>query len=217
MYNLDKNIFNLHMALFFNEDTVFPVLNVALKLQEDFRMMFPNEPEIVPLPIDAPKEIPRCIFRNEKDSSITVSQCRIDFDAGIKVNTDWRNHIQVVLLNFLRMCEMFDIRVERVGVVVQAYGNDDIISELNTKVNIVEFKESEEKNMSYVIKKKVDNILLNIITNVIYNTKNNDASKVVSVDVNTDVSNELPDGISDKLRIIQMMIDEIEGKLENVF
>ena len=217
MYELDKNVFAIHMALFFADGVEVPVLKIALKLQEEFKIMFPSEPNIMPLPIDAPKEIPRCTFRNENGASITVALSRMDFDAGIKVNTDWKNHISAVLLNFMRICETLDIRIIRAGVVVQALGDDRIIGELNSRVNIEGFEESEEKNISFVKKKQIEDILLNVVTNIVYNRKNTDASKVVSVDANTDMSNELPDGIVNKMHIIELIIDEIEGKLKNVF
>ncbi|MGN0352378.1 MAG: hypothetical protein ACI4ES_12060 [Roseburia sp.] len=217
MYELDKNVFAMHMALFFEDQTEVPVLKVALKLQEEFKILFPSEPEIVPIPIDAPKEIPRCTFRNDRNASMTLALNRIDFDGGFKVGNDWKNNITIILLNFLKICKQFDIKVNRIGVIVQASGSDDVISELNSKVRIDGFGESEEKNISFVIKKQKENILLNIITNIIYNKKNSDNSKVVSIDANTDISNELPDDINGKMDIIQLIIDEIEGKLKNVF
>lgn len=217
MYELDKNIFAMHMALFFEDGTEVPILKVALRLQEEFKIVFPQEPDIVPLPSDAPKEIPRCTFKNDRNATLSLSLNRIDFNGGFKAGIDWKNQINIIFFNLFRICEQFDIKVVRIGVVVQALGDDDIICELNTRVSIDGFAESEEKNVSFVMKKQVDEILLNVITNIIYNKKNEDNSKVISVDVNTDICNTLPSDGNEKMNIVQIIIDEIEGKLKNVF
>ena len=217
MYELDKNIFAMHMAVFFEDGTEVPVLKFATKLQEEFRIMFPKEPEIVPLPDDAPKEIPRCTFRNDRNATVTLALNRMDFNGGFKIGTDWKNHINAILLNFIKICASFDIKVVRIGVVVQALCNDDVIEELNQRVAIDDFGESEEKNISFVKKKEFGDILINIITSIAYNKKNINNSRVVSVDSNTDISNKLPSETNQKMEIVQIIIDEIEGKLKNVF
>ena len=163
MYELDKNIFSMHMALFFEDGTDVPILKVALKLQEEFKIVFPKEPEIVPLPSDAPKEIPRCTFKNDRNATLSLSLNRIDFNGGFKAGIDWKNQINIIFYNLLKICEKFDIKVVRIGVVVQALGDDNIIDELNDRVSIEGFAESEEKNVSFVMKKQVLGILLNVI------------------------------------------------------
>ena len=217
MYELDKNIFAMHMAVFFEDGTEVPVLKFATKLQEEFRILFPNEPEIVPLPGDAPKEIPRCTFRNDRNATVTLALNRMDFNGGFKIGVDWKNHINAILLNFIKICVSLDVKVVRMGVVVQALCNDDVIEELNKRVAIDGFGESEEKNISFVKKKEFGDILINIITSIAYNKKNLNNSRVVSVDSNTDISSKLPSDTNQKMEIVQIIIDEIEGKLKNVF
>lgn len=217
MYELDKNIFNMHMALFFAENADVPVFKVAQKLQDDFKQIFPGDPEMLPLPADAPKEIPRCTFKNDRNTTMTIALNRMDFDGGFKVGTDWKNYITIILLNFLRTCSQFGIAVVRLGVVVKAKDDGSTIAELNRKVSIDGFDESEEKSVFYVSKKSVDDILFNVVTNLIYNEKSVDASEVVSIDVNTDISNNLPSEVDKQIEVVQLMIDEVEGKLKNVF
>lgn len=215
MYTVAQNIFSSHIAVFLADDSNFNVLKMAQCIQEEFSTVFPTTPEILPLPSDAPREFPRCTFRNSQNTTLTLSLNRIDYDA-IENSSNWKNNIRIILLNLFNICNDQRISTSRVGIVIHSTYDDIILSRLNDLISIECFKGSHEKHISYVTQKNIDDISLNIITDITYNSQNQ-KDKLIFVDVNTNQAYILPENISEKMNIVELIITEIEEKLANVF
>ena len=77
--SMPKKVFGIQVAFFFTEESNISILKIAAAIQEAFKAMFPTEPQILPLPQDAPPEVPRCIFQKPDGSAtLTVSPIRMD-------------------------------------------------------------------------------------------------------------------------------------------
>ena len=64
MMGLMDKINRVHIAVFFDEETKISSLDLASAIRKAFITVFPDEPQMIPLPVEAPKEVPRCIFQS---------------------------------------------------------------------------------------------------------------------------------------------------------
>lgn len=214
---LNKNVIKVHIAIFFEESP--DAFKLALALKETFSTMFPDDPQMIPLPPDAPPEAPRCVFQNaEGSASLTFGLNRMDLDNSLKTSAPWRNHIEVVELAFIAICKVCEIRISRLGIVVQTLIDDGLIQEINKQVNITDFPKSDEKNLAWVVHERINDTLeFNVNTNVQINYNNPESKGFLTFDVNTSVASDLPKGDAELINIIGLLLNRIEGKMKNVF
>lgn len=215
--DLEKNVVKVHIAVFFNDSP--DVLKLAFSLRETFSIMFPNGPQIIPLPSDAPIDAPRCVFQNETGSAnLNFGLSRMDLDNSLKIGAPWKSHIQVIEMAFIDICKQCNIGIKRLGIVVQSLIDDELIQNTNKKVNVPDFIQSEEKNIAWVMHESIsDSIKLNINTNVQIHTDNPDAIGTLTLDVNTNVHSKLPKEDKELVGLIELMLTKIEEKMKNVF
>ena len=213
----DRDVFRVHLAVFFDNETKVPVLKLASTIKDIFINMFPNEPQILPLPPDAPNDAPRCIFQMEgKDVSLNFSLVRMDYDAGLVDGTQWKNHIEVIANSFINICKICDIDIKRIGIVAQVRNAKEAIEYLNKKVVIDEFVKSDEKNISWVSHKKINsNLGINIFITLRFNENELQNTDVSIIDVNTDVTSELQK--DNLIRVMSILTSQIGERIENVF
>lgn len=215
--DLEKNVTKIHIAVFFNENP--DAFKLAFALKETFSTMFPNGPQMIPLPPDAPEDAPRCVFQNEAGSAnLNFSLSRMDMDNSLKVEAPWRNHIEIVEMAFVAICKQCNIGIKRLGIVVQSLIDDELIQTTSEKVSVLDFKQSEEKNIAWVTHELVDDsIKLNVNTNIQIHTNNPKELGTLTLDVNTSVDSILPQVDKDLLTLVGTMLDKIQEKMKNVF
>lgn len=214
---LNENVIKVHIAVFFEKSP--DAFKLALALKETFSTMFPNDPQMIPLPPEAPADAPRCVFQNaEGSANLTFGLNRMDLDNSLKVGSPWRNHIEVIELAFIAICKACEIKIKRLGIVVQTLADDILIQNVNGKININNFSESDEKNIAWVVHEKVhDSLEFNVNTNIQINYKNPESNGILTFDVNTSVNSHLPQEETGLVKIIGLLLDRIEEKMKDVF
>lgn len=217
--DLEKKIIKVHVAAFFNDGAEVPIMKMMMTIKELFANMFPQDPQILPLPSETPAEAPRCIFqKQDKTANLSFSLVRIDFDGSFKEGGPWKNHIEVIAYTFISLCITLGVGVKRLGVVVQALTDESIDKELSEKVSLQDFKNSDEKSMSWMRHDFEPNDLqVNINTALQVNRINPDFNGILTIDANTHVNSKLPQDIKKLSEVIDMLISKIEGKLHDVF
>ena len=214
---LNENVIKVHIAVFFEESP--DAFKLALALKETFSTMFPNDPQMIPLPPEAPADAPRCVFQNaEGSANLTFGLNRMDLDNLLKVGSPWRNHIEVIELAFIAICKACEIKIKRLGIVVQTLADDILIQNVNNKIDINNFSESDEKSIAWVVHEKVcESLKFNVNTNIQINYKNPESNGILTFDVNTSVNSCLPKEDTELVKIIGLLLDRIEEKMKDVF
>jgi len=104
-----------HLALFL-VPSQWKSVRVAGLLSEVLGDIFTGEPGILPLPIDAPAEIPRIVMNRENVAQLTISAVRADLHLGEQM-ADW-SHINLVSGRLVdSIVGDLKLQVIRVGVV----------------------------------------------------------------------------------------------------
>lgn len=211
---------NIQIALFFEENADIPIVKFAGSLQDEYRVMFEKEPQIIPLPPEAPKEAPRCIFEKEGGAArLTFSLSRIDFFASLKDGKGWKNYIEVIIYTLLKVCEKFSIRIARIGIIVESPIDKTFENNLIGKVSINNYADSDEKGVSWV---SHDIIKDSISINVMHNVKvNHNVQEIIpyigsfSIDANTNIGVKLYEENISIIDVAGALLDEIEEHFKN--
>lgn len=185
-------VFSIHIAVFFGEGVKVPVLKLANMIQDRFAAYFQNqEPHILPMPEDAPADAARCLFINNRvnpkvDSLLTFSYERLDFEYLSENCNDWKNQLETCAMSLFAICKEYSIPVTRVGFVVSADCEDDLKYTLDSRIGIDDFASSDEKKISYLVKKNSGELPYNLITIINVNDNEEVHKNVLKVDVNTE-------------------------------
>lgn len=215
--NVENNVFYLQVAFFFPSNANFSIVKFAGIIQEEFQAMFKNEPTIMPLPDDAPKEIPRCVFKNDNGAELSFGMSRMDFKTTIKEAESWKNSMEVMAYNFSKLCRTFRIGIDRIGCVVQANPNRECIEEISKYVDISDFKNSNEKMINWVDKKEIDGVKINDVINIKTNENDVKFPHIVVIDVNTQKECPLSQNEIELKKAVNVILDEIEARIKDVF
>lgn len=216
--DLSNGVFGMQVAFFFEEGSDFSILDFAGEIKELYKAMFPDDPQILPLPADAPPEVPQCIFQKKDGSArLSFSQIRIDFNAGLKTGIGWKNNYETIIYTFVQICKKFNVSVRRIGLVIQTSADTQFETEVNNLVNYSSFKQSEEKSIFWVDKTMLNgNVQINIVNNIQINHNNLDKKSIVTLDVNTSNESSLSCTHNELLKIGSRLLSELEERLENV-
>lgn len=220
--DIDKREINVQVALFFEQKPNIPIIKLAGCLQDEYKVMFENEPQIIPLPPDAPADAPRCIFEKSGGAArLIVSLARMDFFATLKDGSGWKNYMEVIAYTLLKICDKFSIKVVRVGLIVESVIDKEFEKNLIDKVNIEEYHESDEKSISWASHKKIlnDSININIMHNIRinYSIQNERPEYVgfLAIDANTNINMKLYKLETPIIKVVDTLLDEIEEKFTN--
>ena len=65
--NLGVNLYKIQMMYFFKENSDFKAFELIVRLYHQFKDIFINsEPQSLPIPDDAPDDVPRCIWNDNR-------------------------------------------------------------------------------------------------------------------------------------------------------
>lgn len=216
---LCEKVIGVQVAVFFDDNVTIDIFRLAADIRDEYKSLFINMPQTIPLPEDAPREVPRCIFQKpDQSAALTISLARMDYKAGLKQGVDWKNHMGVVVASFIRICELNKISIGRIGLIVETQGDEELIEKLSGKINVDEFNSCREKNISWVNQKNIlNNVKINVFTNIQINLENLSMPVYVTIDANTHGQSYLEKNTDTLLKVSGCLFDEIEGKLNELF
>lgn len=216
---LASRVLGVQIAVFFEDNITIDIFRLAADIKDEYKSLFPNLPQTIPLPEEAPRDVPRCIFQKaDQSASLTISLARMDYKASIKQGVNWKNHMGVVITSFIRICQLRGIPIGRIGLVVETQGDIELINKLSDIININEFKDCKEKNISWVAQKNIFvSLRINVFTNIQINLENVAMPMYVTIDANTHAQSYLDRNPDMLIKITESLFDEIEGKLNELF
>lgn len=199
-------LIQLQLALFFEDVENRPDKFVS-RMSEVSDNIFNQMPTILPIPIEAPPEIP-VVIMNSEDNLYTcnIAKSRIDFIANLSNYSD--QSINDQLDNFLRIIRPYAAivfgykNIVRFGLVGQYfYKTDNSINEIKDKyinTNLKDLKDLEELSIRYNMRCNSNSLQLNNIVEL--------GKGVFQQNINNNISNQ--DGMSILRDINNVSIDK---------
>ena len=202
-------IYKVQMAYFLSDKSQIRAFGLISSLYNQLKDEFRTEPQSMPIPDDAPAEVPRCVW-NDVNKTLTFSKIRLDFVFNVPSKYNWEelfNDFNEKITAALDGCEVI---IDRVGLVVEVASACDLHDLLKDYVNIKKFNDACEANISWL--ENIDSC--NVWTNIIINESKNENKIIFDV-------NSLPDcklseqGISSK-DSMNKCAEKLKGKVLNV-
>ena len=210
MKSPNVNIYKVQMAYFFKEKSEIRAFGLISSLYNQLKDVFKTEPQSIPIPDDAPADVPRCVW-NDINTSLTFNKLRLDFSFNIPSKYNWEQLLHEFndkITKAFDGCE--EVTIDRVGLVSELMSIDNLHNILNEFVNIEKFNGSSEANISWL--ENIDSY--NVWTYIIINELKNENKIIFDI-------NSLPDcklseqGVLAK-DAMNKCAEKLKGKMLNV-
>ena len=209
MKSPNVNIYKVQMAYFFREKSEIRAFGLISSLYNQLKDVFKTEPQSIPIPDDAPDDVPRCVW-NDVNTSLTFNKLRLDFSFNIPSRFNWEQLLVRFNDKITNAFDECDVIIDRVGLVSELMSFDNLHNLLNEYVKIDKFNGASEVNMSWL--ENID--LYNVWTYIIINESKNE-NKII-FDINSWPDSKLSEqGVLGK-EAISRCAEKLKGKMLNV-
>ena len=209
MKSPNVNIYKVQMAYFFKEKSEIRAFGLISSLYNQLKDVFKTEPQSIPIPDDAPDDVPRCVW-NDVNTSLTFNKLRLDFSFNIPSKYNWEQLLHEFNDKITKAFDGCEVIIDRVGLVSELMSIDNLHNILNEFVNIEKFNGSSEANISWL--ENIDSY--NVWTYIIINELKNENKIIFDI-------NSLPDcklseqGVLAK-DAMNKCAEKLKGKMLNV-
>ena len=209
MKSPNVNIYKVQMAYFFKEKSEIRAFGLISSLYNQLKDVFKTEPQSIPIPDDAPADVPRCVW-NDINTSLTFNKLRLDFSFNIPSKYNWEQLLHEFNDKITKAFDGCEVTIDRVGLVSELMSIDNLHNILNEFVNIEKFNGSSEANISWL--ENIDSY--NVWTYIIINELKNENKIIFDI-------NSLPDcklseqGVLAK-DAMNKCAEKLKGKMLNV-
>ena len=149
MKSPNVNIYKVQMAYFFREKSEIRAFGLISSLYNQLKDVFKTEPQSIPIPDDAPDDVPRCVW-NDVNTSLTFNKLRLDFSFNIPSRFNWEQLLVRFNDKITNAFDECDVIIDRVGLVSELMSFDNLHNLLNEYVKIDKFNGASEVNMSWL-------------------------------------------------------------------
>lgn len=209
MKSPNVNIYKVQMAYFFKEKSEIRAFGLISSLYNQLKDVFKTEPQSIPIPDDAPVDVPRCVW-NDINTSLTFNKLRLDFSFNIPSKYNWEELLVAFNDKITKAFDGCEVIIDRVGLVSELMSIDNLHNILNGYVNIEKFNGASEANISWL--ENIDSY--NVWTYIFINESKNENKMVFDI-------NSLPDcklseqGVLAK-EAMNKCAEKLKGKMLNV-
>lgn len=209
MQSPNVNIYKVQMAYFFKEKSEIRAFGLISSLYSELKDVFKTEPQSIPIPDDAPADVPRCVW-NDINTSLAFNKLRLDFSFNVPSKRSWEELLVVFNDKITKAFDGCEVIIDRVGLVSELMSIDNLHNLLNEYVKIETFNGASEANISWL--ENIDSY--NVWTNIIINESKNENKIIFDI-------NSLPDcklseqGVLGK-DAISKCAEKLKGKMLNV-
>lgn len=209
MKSPNVNIYKVQMAYFFTEKSEIRAFGLISSLYNQLKDVFKTEPQSIPIPDDAPTDVPRCVW-NDINTSLIFNKLRLDFSFNIPSRNNWEQLLVTFNDKINKAFDECEVIIDRVGLVTELMSTDNLHNLLNEYIKIEKFNGASEANISWL--ENID--LYNVWTHIIINESKNENKIIFDI-------NSLPDcklseqGILGK-DAISKCAEKLKGKMLNV-
>lgn len=209
MKSPNVNIYKVQMAYFFKEKSEIRAFGLISSLYNQLKDVFKTEPQSIPIPDDAPADVPRCVW-NDINTSLTFNKLRLDFSFNIPSKYNWEQLLHEFNDKITKAFDECEVTIDRVGLVSELMSIDNLHNILNEFVNIEKFNGASEANISWL--ENIDSY--NVWTYIIINELKNENKIIFDI-------NSLPDCKLSEQGVLaedamNKCAEKLKGKMLNV-
>lgn len=209
MKSSNVNIYKVQMAYFFREKSEIRAFGLISSLYNQLKDVFRTEPQSIPIPDDAPVDVPRCIW-NDVNTSLAFSKVRLDFSYSIPSKYDWEELFDAFNKKVTAALDESGVVIDRVGLVAEVMSYDSLHELLKEHVKIDKFNCAKEANISWL--ENIDSY--NVWTNISINESKGE-NKIV-FDINSLPECRLSEQGASGNDSMKKCAERLKGKMLNV-
>ena len=147
---LTMKVYKEQVVFFFREGSSFKAYELSMALYNQLKIVFKNsEPTVLPVPNDAPADVPRCVW-NDYNTKLSYSFQSLNLTIDIPSTHNWAklvSELTTLISNAFSQC---GLSIDRIGVVVEANADSDLHQLIKESVSIPHFTCETEANISWL-------------------------------------------------------------------
>lgn len=213
---LDENVKGLRIVFFLEEKITGDIFSFVTNIKNVFGIIFPEDPQILHSDPNAPVEIPRVIFQKAEGASLIITGDKLEFRTGLKDGRRALEDARTLSTLLDISCKKSKKPVNRIGINIETYSNDNTDTALRQVVCFDDYKNSSEKSIFWVENHEYRGLALNVCSTIYFNSMN-EINNQILIDVNTAIDSKLSKKEIDCDEAINLIIDVIGGRLKNAF
>lgn len=171
--------------------------------------VFKTEPQSLPIPDEAPEDVPRCIW-NDVNTSLTFNKVRLDFTFNIPSKFNWKQLLTEFNKKITVAIDEQEIIIDRVGLVSELMSADSLHELLKEYIQINKFNDAGEANISWLESIESYNVWTYFTIN-----ESKDINKIV-FDINSLPECKLADQGTTGKEAMDKCAELLKGKMINV-
>lgn len=203
------NIYKIQMAYFFREKSSIRTFGLISSLYAQLKDVFKTEPQSLPIPDEAPEDVPRCIW-NDVNTSLTFNKVRLDFTFNIPSKFNWKQLLTEFNKKITVAIDEQEIIIDRVGLVSELMSADSLHELLKEYIQINKFNSAGEANISWLESIESYNVWTYFTIN-----ESKDINKIV-FDINSLPECKLADQGTTGKEAVDKCAELLKGKMINV-
>ncbi|EOS68577.1 hypothetical protein C818_03384 [Lachnospiraceae bacterium MD308] len=203
------NIYKIQMAYFFREKSPIRTFGLISSLYAQLKDVFKTEPQSLPIPDEAPEDVPRCIW-NDVNTSLTFNKVRLDFTFNIPSKFNWKQLLTEFNKKITVAIDEQEIIIDRVGLVSELMSADSLHELLKEYIQINKFNDAGEANISWLESIESYNVWTYFTIN-----ESKDINKIV-FDINSLPECKLADQGTTGKEAMDKCAELLKGKMINV-
>lgn len=211
MSKINMFVYKIKLVYFFRKDSKFKTFDLAMNLYEELKGTFiHSEPQTIPIKDDALPDMPRCIW-NDLDAKLRFSKECLNFQLVIPAKIAWKETIEVYNSKIMSALNSSEMKVDRVGLVVEMIVEDDLEELLDQVVTTSSYKEAREAELSW----RNEEDIFNICT-YIHIDREHSVNNKIKFDINTLYEQKLTECGKTVGDVLTMCIEILERRMEDV-
>ena len=203
------NIYKIQMAYFLEKKVQLEHLDLLVVCMPNLKMFFKTEPQSLPIPDEAPEDVPRCIW-NDVNTSLTFNKVRLDFTFNIPSKFNWEQLLTEFNKKITVAIDEQEIIIDRVGLVSELMSADSLHELLKEYIQINKFNSAGEANISWLESIESYNVWTYFTIN-----ESKDINKIV-FDINSLPECKLADQGTTGKEAVDKCAELLKGKMINV-
>ena len=206
---MNSLLYREQMVFFFKKDAKFSSFELSTALYKSMKKdLKHSEPVVLPIPDDAPEEMPRVIW-NDENIKLSFSRQALTISVDIPTGYSWDERTRDISTKVSEALKEIEVAIDRVGIIAEANTEEDLHDKLTQLISIPDYKCSRESNVSWLTTESNFNIWTYLIFDVAHEINR------ITIDVNSQEEYKLSERGITVMETVNSIVSILKGRIES--
>ena len=202
-------LYREQMVFFFKKNAKFSSFELSTALYKSLKKdLKHSEPVVLPIPDDAPEDMPRVIW-NDETIKLSFSRQTLTISVDIPTACSWDKRAKDISAKVSEAFNDTGMLIDRIGIVVEANTEEDLHDKLIQLISIPDYESSKESNVSWLTTERNFNIWTYLIFDVARDVNR------ITIDVNSQEDYVLSERGMTVMEAVNSIVSILKERIES--